>query len=116
MATSAAIPEPPARRNLLAFVSVLLSLVFPLGVVVELLAGGFSRIGAALVLAGLPATALAIVAGHVALRRSDREPFQQPLRGVARIGLLLGYGTYLGLAGLVIWVIVHGIPRMHIVY
>jgi hypothetical protein len=127
---SAPAPHPPARRNLLALASIPLSLVFPLGVICELLGSGviyqnvvafttvWLLVGAALVLAGLPATALALVAGHVALKRADRRPFQQPMRGVARIGLALGYASlvaFLGLAGLVVWVVVHGI-HMHLVY
>lgn len=131
MVNSARTLQPPARRNRLALVSVCLSLVFPIGAICELLGSGvivqtlvastplWSQVGAALVLMGLPATALAIVAGHVALRRADRRPFQQPLRGIARIGLLLGYGSvvaYLGLAVLVMAVVaVHGI-RIHDMY
>lgn len=130
MVNSTGMPQLPARRNGLAFVSVLLCLVFPFGVVCELLGGGviarnlvtytglWSVLGGGLVLVGLPATILAVVVGHVALRRANRRPFQMPLRGVARTGLVLGYSlllAYIGLAGLVLWVAVHGI-HIHDMY
>ncbi|HET9110585.1 MAG TPA: hypothetical protein VFN78_07160 [Ktedonobacterales bacterium] len=119
-------PQPAAQRNVLALASLPLALVFPLGALCELVGSRIyhpvvaamplsSYFGSALVVAGLPAAALAIVAGHVALGRADRQLFWQPLRGIARIGIAFGYGSLLGMAGLVLWVVVHGI-HVHYVF
>jgi hypothetical protein len=74
-----------------------------------------SYIGSALVVVSPLAAALAIVAGHVALRRADRRPFRQPLRGIARLGIVLGYGSFIGLAGLILRVEIVGI-HVHYVF
>lgn len=117
-----------AQWNPLALVSFLLSLVFPVGVILLQLGGGIYqtvdaftppayRVGVALLIAGIPATLLAIVTGHLALRWAKRRSYQQPLRGTAIMGLALGYGAlvaYLGWFALAYWVVTH--LRLHFVF
>lgn len=111
----------PAWGNPLALVGFLLSLVFPVGVVLLQLGGGIYqvvdaftppayRVGQALLIAGMPATLLAIVMGHIALRWAKRRSYQRPLRGIAITGLVLGYGAlvaYIGWFALGFWVATH---------
>ncbi len=113
--------------NRLALVSFLLSLVFPAGVVVLQLAGGVFqpvndstppafRVGIALLIASALTVPLALALGHSALDRARRHAYRQPLRGVAMIGLALGYGSIaVFLGGLVAayWILTH--TRWHIV-
>lgn len=117
----------PRLWNRLALVSVLLSLVFPVGVIVLQLAGGVFQpvnastpsayyVGNALLLASILTVPLALATGHGALDGATRRAYQQPLRGVAIVGLVLAYGsivTFLGGIVLAYWILTH--TRWHLV-
>lgn len=129
MVRPAQVHSPLARRNRLALASLVLSLLCPIGAICAALGSGivlvslpytevWYTVGFLLLLAGIPATVAAIVSGHAALRRADRQPFQRPMRGASRAALVLGYGssvTYLAVFGFAVWVTAHG-PRMHLVW
>lgn len=111
MASSA---NPRTSWNPLAVVSFLLSLVFPIGVLVVQLAGGVFQpvnastppayyVGVALMDAGILAVPLAIFTGHGALDWAKHRAYRWPLRGIASISLVLGYGTVVGFVGTVVW-------------
>lgn len=123
------VPGVPVGRNQLALVSFLLSLVFPIGVILILFGGGIIatvdsatplsyRLGSVLEVVGVPALIAAIVIGHIALGRAKRYSLQHAWRGLALAGLALGYLSlvgFLGAFGLVIWIVIHGI-RLHFVF
>lgn len=103
-ASSPASAAYPAAANTPALVALVASLIFPLAVAVDALVA-FIIInhgpyilqsvailgGGALSIAGLPATACAIVVGHVALVAAKRYPPASARRRMARVSLLLGY-------------------------
>jgi hypothetical protein len=87
--------------NPLALVSFLLSLVFPVGVLVVELAGGIFQpvnastpssyhIGVALLIAGVLTVPLAIFTGHGALDWAKHRAYRWPLRGIAILTLRRG--------------------------
>lgn len=112
MATSANTPIP---WNPLALVSFLLSLVFPVGVLVVQLAGGVFQsvnastppayhIGMALLIAGVLAVPLAIFTGYGALDWAKHRVYRWSLRAFALVSLALGYGAVVGyFGGVVLW-------------
>jgi hypothetical protein len=117
-----------AAWNPLALTSFLLSLVFPVGAAVLQLSGGLFQpvnastppayhVGVALLLAATVSVPVAILAGHAALDRARCGAHRQPLRRVAIVALVLGYGslvTYLGGIVLTYYLLVTH-PRFHIV-
>jgi hypothetical protein len=117
----------PRQWNPLALASFLASLVVPVGFILVQGAGGIFqavysdtpsayRVGVALLIAGVPATLLAIFTGHGALDGAKRRAYRWPLRGIAIVGLVLGYGAVVGyLGGIVLyfWLVAH--TRWHIV-
>jgi hypothetical protein len=108
-------------------VSLLLALVFPVGVILVQLSGGVFQpvnastppayqIGVALLMAGVLAMPLALFTGHGALDRARRRAYRRPLRALALAGLVLGYSALLGYAvGVVLyyWGVIH--QRWHLV-
>lgn len=122
-------------RNNLGLVSFLLSLVFPVALLLNIIAtgllvtgplgGAFNHLAGLVItyrywldLVGVVALFTAIVTGHLALRRSRQYPSQQARRGLALTGLVVGYldlALFLLLAAGVIWLLTHPI-RFHIVY
>jgi hypothetical protein len=113
--------------NPLALMSFMLSCVFPVGVVVVQVAGGVFQavnastplayhVGVALLIAGIPAVLLALFIGHGALDRAKHRAYRWPLRGLAIISLVLGYGAlvaYFGGIMLFYWSVTH--QRWHLV-
>lgn len=124
MATSA---NTPTLWNPLALVSFLLSLVFPVGVSLVQLAGGIFQpvnastpsayhIGVALLIVGILTVPLAIFTGYAALDWVRHCAYRWPLRGVAIVSLVLGYGAlvaYFGGIVLFYWGVTH--QRWHLV-
>jgi hypothetical protein len=129
-------PTPPNApgvgwgRNLLALVSFLLSLVFPIGLLLVLLVGrGFIAtvgpatplwysVGKVLEIVGIPALIAAIVIGHMVLGRANRDSLQPASEVLAMVGLGLGYLSlvlFLGVVGLIIWYLTHPI-NLHFVF
>jgi hypothetical protein len=120
----------PARWNALSLVSVLLSLVAPVGLIIFQLGGGLYEpvnastppayhVGLVVQLVGIPATLLAIGTGHSALDTAKRRSYRQPLRGIAILSLVLGYGAlvaYFSELGVVYWALTHLRFHMHIVW
>lgn len=107
VATSA---NTPTLWNPLALVSFLLSLVFPVGVSLVQLAGGIFQpvnastpsayhIGVALLIVGILTVPLAIFTGHAALDWVRHCAYRWPLRGVAIVSLVLGYGALVAYFG-----------------
>lgn len=73
---------------------------YPASVPLPLRTSGLAVVGLACALGGLCTGALALLAvvlGHLALRRMRRDPFLRG-RGMARATLALGYATLVGLA------------------
>jgi hypothetical protein len=117
----------PTPWNRLALVSFLLSLVFPVGVIVLQLAGGVFQpvnastppayhVGMALLIASALTAPLALVTGHSALDGAKRRAYRQPLRAVAIVSLALGYGSIVAFLGgivLAYWIVTH--TRWHMV-
>jgi hypothetical protein len=117
---------PPRQWNHLALVSFLMSLVVPTGFVLAQLAGGIFQpvysdtpaayhVGVTLLIAGVPATLVAIFTGHAALDGARRRAYGWPLRWMAIVGLALGYGAVVGyLSGIALfyWLVTH--TRWHI--
>jgi hypothetical protein len=113
--------------NRLTLVSFLLSLVFPIGVIAVQLAGGVFQavnastppayhVGVALLIAGVLTVPLAIFTGHGALDRARQRAYRWPLRGIAILSLVLGYGAlvaYFGGVALFYWGVTH--QRWHLV-
>lgn len=122
-------PGAPMGRNQLALASFLLSLVFPVAVILNVLNGGIVQtvdsttaalrtVGNVLDILGIPTLIAAIVTGHIALRQAKRYPPQQARRGVAITGLVLGYLSlvlFLVAVGLIIWLLIHPI-RIHVIF
>lgn len=113
-------PGAPVGRDQLALVSLLLSLIFPIGAALTVIAWVFTPTARSVALAlstlgnlyeimGIPALIVAFVTGHMALRRAKRYPPQQMRQGLATAGLVLGYLSCLGAIGLIIWIEHHGI-------
>jgi hypothetical protein len=120
---------PPERGHRLAFTSIALSLVFPLGILCVLVGTSFNYqiqvlipphledVGIVLTLLGIPSTVSAIASGHAALRRANHPAAKRSLRTVALVAVALSYGSLalvLGAVGLVGWILLFG-PRMHLV-
>jgi hypothetical protein len=128
MATTA--QTPPAQDNRLAFISIVLSLVFPLGVLCFLL-GTYPNyqvkavipphiedIGIVLMLLGIPSTVLAIARAHAALRRASAPPVERSRRTLAVVAVTLSFGSLavvLGFVGLVVWTLLF-VRTFYIVY
>lgn len=118
----------PTRWNRLALVSFLCSLAFPLGGVIVQLSGGLFHpsyistppaynVGLVLLFAGSLTMPAAILTGHSALDGAKRGVYRHPLRGLALMGLVLGYGAIMAFfVGIVVlfWLLAH--LRMHIVF
>jgi hypothetical protein len=128
MATTA--QTPPAQGNRLAFISIALSLVFPLGAFCFLLGTDFNSqvqavipphledIGILLTLLGIPSTVLAIAMGYAALRRANSPPVKRSRRTVAFIAITLSYGSLavvLGMVAYIGWILLF-VPKFHIVF
>ena len=123
-------PTPPAQGNRLAFISIALSLVFPLGVLCFLL-GTYPNyqvqavipphvedIGIVLMLLGIPSTVLAIARAHAALQRASSPSAERSRRTVAVVAVTLSYGSLvvvLGFVGIVVWTLLF-VRTFHIVY
>jgi hypothetical protein len=118
----------PTGWNRLALMSFLLSLVFPAGGVTVQMSGGLFHpdyvstppaydVGLALLFASFLTVPAAILTGHSALDVAKRGVYQWPLRGLAIIGLVLGYGAFatffIGII-VVFWLLAH--LRFHIVF
>jgi len=121
---------PPTQGNRRAFISIVLSLVFPLGVLCFLLGADFNYqvqavipphlegIGIVLMLLGIPSTVSAIANAHAALRRANSPPVERSQRTVAVVAITLSYGSLavvLGFVVLVVWTLLY-VPIFHIVY
>jgi hypothetical protein len=121
---------PAAQGNRLAFTSIALALVFPLGVLCFLLGADFNYqvqalipphledIGIVLMLLGIPSTVWAIATAHAALRRASSPPVERSRRTVAVVAVTLSYGSLavvLGFVGLVVWTLLF-VRTFYIVY
>jgi hypothetical protein len=97
-------PTGPRGRNQLALASFLLSLIFPVGVALNVVtilvlrvttasavAGATQVISGVIGIAGFAGFSAAIVTGHLALSRAKRYPPWQARRGLAIAGLVMGY-------------------------
>lgn len=96
--------EQATPRRPLALISLLLSVVFPLALLLNVvgalgvanhvgaLAGAF-LLGAALTPLGVPCFILAIATGHLALSRARRDPRAPSERWMALVSLALGYAS-----------------------
>ncbi len=104
--TGSAYPSEPNTPALVAFTA---SLIFPLAVALDALAvlivvnrgpyilqSAAILVGGMVSVCGLPATACAIILGHIAFVSAKRYPSAYARRRVATVSLLLGY---VGLAG-----------------
>lgn len=100
----AASANTPTLWNPLALLSFLLSRLFPVGVIVVQLAGGIFQpvnastpsayhVGVVLLTAGILTVPLAIFTGHGALDWAKHRAYRWPLRRIAIVSLLLGYGA-----------------------
>ena len=109
----------PTKANTPALLAFIASLVLPLAVAVDALAvliiivrgpyilqSAVILIGGILSVCGLPATACAIIAGHLAWVSAQRYPSAGARRGMARVSLLLGYAS---LAGWVVFFVLFGL-------
>jgi hypothetical protein len=121
---------PPAQGNRLAFISIALSLVFPLGVLCVLL-GTYPTyqvqavipphvedIGIVLMLLGIPSTVSAIANAHAALRRASVPAVERSRRTVAVVAITLSYGSLavvLGFVAFVVWTLLF-VRTFYIVY
>jgi len=121
---------PPAQGNRLAFISIALSLVFPLGILCFLVGTNFNYhvqvvipphledVGIVLTLLGIPSTVLAISTAHAALRRASSPPVERSQRTVAFVAVTLSYGSLvvvLGFVGIVVWTLLF-VRTFYIVY
>jgi hypothetical protein len=121
---------PPAQGSRLAFISIALSLVFPLGVLCFLLGTipnyqvqavippHVEDVGIVLMLLGIPSTVLAIANAHAALRRATSPPVERSRRTVAVLAVTLSYGSLavvLGFVGMVVWTLLF-VRTFYIVY
>ena len=102
-------------RNVLALVSLLASLIFPLAVTINLLGAVavtnhlipqramalFFTIGGGLGTLGLPAMLTAIATGHVALVIAKRFSRRAARRWMAIVGLVVGYLSLLAFVGVI---------------
>ena len=109
-------------RNTLALVSLLCSLIFPLGIVINVLSAValanhvipqrammiLLPIGGGVGTLGLPAMIAAIVTGHVALVMAKRYTRSGARRWMAILGLALGYLSLLAFLGVMALFIVAG--------
>ena len=115
-------PGAPEGRNQLALVSFLLSLVFPVVLLLNLAIVNIVVFPGVLFVLGplgdvldvlcMAAVIAALITGHIALRQAKRYPPQQARRGLAITGLVLGYLSlvvFLGVVGLFIWLVTHPI-------
>lgn len=97
-------PGAPVGRNQLALVSFLLSLIFPVAAVLNVVtilfvmvttsaavAGVIQVFSGVVGILGFAGFIAAIVTGHIALSRAKRYPPQQARRGMAITGLVIGY-------------------------
>lgn len=105
-------PTSQGRRNTLALISLLLSLIFPLAITINVLGAVamanhmiaqramsvfFMAAGGAFGTLGLPAMIAAIATGHVALVIAKRYTRSGARRWMAIVGLVLGYLSLLAL-------------------
>jgi hypothetical protein len=99
----AAYPSEPNTAALVAFIA---SLIFPLAIAVDALAvlivvnrgpyilqSAAILVGGMVSVCGLPATACAIILGHIAFVSAKRYPSACARRRMARVSLLLGYAS-----------------------
>ena len=114
-APSAADTDRTSGRNVLALVSLLASLVFPLAVAINLL-GAVAvanhyiperammvvvTVGGGLGTLGIPAMLTAIATGHVALVIAKRFSRRAARRWMAIVGLIVGYLSLLAFCGVI---------------
>ena len=109
-------------RNVLALVSLLASLVFPLAVAINLLGAVavanhliperammvVAMVGGGLGTLGIPAMLTAIATGHVALVIAKRFSRRAARRWMALVGLIVGYLSLLAIVGVMALFIVAG--------
>jgi len=110
-------------RNVLALVSLLASLIFPLAVTINLLGAVavanhlipqramalFFTIGGGLGTLGLPAMLTAIATGHVALVIAKRFSRRAARRWMAIVGLIVGYLSLLAFLGVIALFVIAGL-------
>lgn len=121
-APSAADTDRTGGRNVLALVSLLASLVFPLAVAINLL-GAVAvanhyiperammvvvTVGGGLGTLGIPAMLTAIATGHVALVIAKRFSRRAARRWMAIVGLIVGYMSLLAVVGVMALFIIAG--------
>ncbi|HEX5158192.1 MAG TPA: hypothetical protein VFW17_13335 [Ktedonobacterales bacterium] len=121
-APSAADTDRTSGRNVLALVSLLASLVFPLAVAINLL-GAVAvanhyiperammvvvTVGGGLGTLGIPAMLTAIATGHVALVIAKRFSRRAARRWMAIVGLIVGYMSLLAVVGVMALFIIAG--------
>jgi hypothetical protein len=120
---SAADRDRTAGRNVLALVSLLASLVFPLAVTINLLGAVavanhlipgsammvFVTIGGGLGTLGIPAMLTAIATGHVALVIAKRFSRRAARRWMAIVGLIVGYLSLLAFCGVIAVFVIAGL-------
>ncbi len=98
------VPTAPRGRNQLALTSMLLALVFPLGVALDIVLATLTQhtpslavgtiteaVGTLLAFVSPPAIIGAIVTGHIALGRAKHYSPWHARRGLAWTGLVVGY-------------------------
>lgn len=119
---SAADTDRTAGRNVLALVSLLASLIFPLAVTINVLgavaqanhlipekAGSvFFMVGGVVGTLGFPAMLTAIATGHVALVIAKRFSRRAARRWMAIVGLIVGYLSLLTFCGVIALFVIAG--------
>ncbi len=119
---SAAGTDRTARRNVLALVSLLTSLIFPLAVAINVLGAvaqanhlipekagaAFFMVGGVVGTLGFPAMLTAIAAGHVALVIAKRFSRRAARRWMAIVGLIVGYLSLLAFCGVIALFVIAG--------
>ena len=119
---SAADTDRTAGRNVLALVSLLASLIFPLAVAINVLgavaqanhlipekAGAvFFMVGGVVGTLGFPAMLTAIAMGHVALVIAKRFSRRAARRWMAIVGLIVGYLSLLAFCGVIALFVIAG--------
>ena len=120
--SSAADTDRTAGRNVLALVSLLASLVFPLAVTINLLGAVAVAnhliaerammvvviVGGGLGTLGIPAMLTAIATGHVALVIAKRYSRRAARRWMAIVGLVVGYLSLLAFCGVIAVFVISG--------
>lgn len=117
-----AAPPRDSGRNVLALVSLLASLIFPLAVAINVLGAVavanhlipekviavFFVVGGGLGTLGIPAMLTAIATGHVALVIAKRFSCRAARRWMAIVGLVVGYLSILAFSGVIAFFVIAG--------